>query len=94
MRILTVILLLLAFCACSDEWKKKDEVTGDGLKRGTAYEILEGRGNYTIFLEAIDRTGIYWMAKDCQPFLCPMIRLFKLISPSMALQMDWMELIQ
>lgn len=57
MRILTVILLLLAFCACSDEWKKKDEVTGDGLKRGTAYEILEGRGNYTIFLEAIDRIG-------------------------------------
>ena len=57
MKILTVMLLLFVFYACSDEWKKKEEVTGDGLKRGTPYEILEGRGNYTIFLDAINRIG-------------------------------------
>lgn len=51
------MLLLLGLFACSDEWKKKDEVTGDGLKRGTAYEILEDRGNYTVFLDAINRIG-------------------------------------
>ena len=43
MRILTVLLLLFAIFACSDEWKKKDEVAGNGLKRGTPYEILESR---------------------------------------------------
>lgn len=57
MRLLTLMLLLCALFACSDEWKKKDEVTGDGLKKGTAYEILEGRGNFTIFLEAVNRIG-------------------------------------
>lgn len=51
------MLLLFALFACSDEWKKKDEVTGDGLKRGTAYEILEKRGNYTVFLDAVNRIG-------------------------------------
>lgn len=57
MRILTVMLLLFSLFACSDEWKKKEEVTGEGLKKGTAYEILEGRGNYSIFLDAINRIG-------------------------------------
>ena len=57
MRILTVMLLLFTLLACSDEWKKKDEVMGDGLKKGTAYEILDGRGNFTVFLDAIDRIG-------------------------------------
>ncbi|MGL5682367.1 MAG: fasciclin domain-containing protein [Marinifilaceae bacterium] len=57
MRILIVLLSLLMFCSCSDEWNKKDEVSGDGLKRGTPYEILEKEGNYTVFLSAVDKAG-------------------------------------
>lgn len=57
MRILIVIFLLCAFCSCNDEWKKKDEVTGGGLKKGTAYEILQERGNFNVFLDAVNRVG-------------------------------------
>lgn len=51
------MLLLCVVYSCSDEWKKKEEVTDDGLRRGTTYEILEGRGNFTIFLDAVNRVG-------------------------------------
>ena len=86
MRILTVILLLFAVFACSDEWKKKDEVAGDGLKRGTPYEILESRGNYTIFLEAINRIG-YRDLLDGKG----LTMLLKLISQSILFLMVWTE---
>lgn len=56
MRILTLMLLLFSLMACSDEWKKKDEVTGDGGREST-YVMLEKAGKYTVFLEAINRIG-------------------------------------
>lgn len=90
MKILTVMLLLFVFYACSDEWKKKEEVTGDGLKRGTPYEILEGRGNYTIFLDAINRIGYRDLldGKGLSTLLFRMMMLLMLILRSIILPMD------
>lgn len=51
--LLSVVFLLLS---CEDTWEKRG-VSGDNLHKGFAYDILQERGNYTIFLAAVDKAG-------------------------------------
>lgn len=51
-----LVLCLLLLAGCESEMQKSAE-RPDWLK-GNAYEVLSGRGNYDLFLQAIDRAGM------------------------------------
>lgn len=58
MKIVFIILMIgLFFCSsCSDEFKNRIPDTGS-VSRGFTYDILKERGNFTIFLDGIQKAG-------------------------------------
>lgn len=58
MRIVFVILFmnLLFFSSCSDDWSNRIPETSN-LQKGFTNEILQNRGNFTIFLDAMNKAG-------------------------------------
>ncbi|WP_163707318.1 fasciclin domain-containing protein [Mangrovibacterium lignilyticum] len=54
-KILSVLMLVLVLFSCENEMDKH-YAAPDWLK-GSAWEVLEGRGNYSIFLEGADLAG-------------------------------------
>ena len=58
MRIVLVILLvnLLLLSSCGDDWNNRIPETSS-LQKGFTNEILQNRGNFTIFLDAMEKAG-------------------------------------
>lgn len=54
--VLILLSVVFLFFSCQDTWEKQG-VDPEALHKGFAYDVLQNRGNYTLFLAAADKAG-------------------------------------